>query len=619
MAQISVGGVEVVRRRQDAVFKGPADRLVAHVPGFEDRLAVRVLAVALGQGARVAAGAAGHPVEGVHEPCDGLGVVDAVIVLPDRGDQAVVEEIGDRGLIVDAVVGAGVQILELHGLILPLAAVGGAEDVGVIVRVQDPGGEGEPIRDLLPQPPEVLSGQLAAVRGDHGAGGGVIADVLSQKALIGEDGDVLGIRQGIHARQQTGVVLQTEEVQHRGEDVRGAAVIVHLDGLPQTRGVANEGVVVPLEDRVDGDARQIVVLRLGEAVGVVVVGEHDAGVVQLPRLLQGVQQVLHGVLQLQIAGHEGLDGLGGVGQILHGGAVLGAHVVVPAVLIVAAVGHVVDVEGILAVDVVRQGRLDHVQIGGGRLHLHVQAVVRSLESIAHVWMGDVAVVEVAHIVVVAQGGVALISQNVAEAEGQIVCSRDIEAGAGFRSRQIRQQAHAEGVLPVGGHRLEGAVEVLEHETVAVGHLVEGRSQLRVHEPGGIALGTDVDQVIALQRSGVFVLFGGLPAGEEGVQIPQLLVLGLVIESGEVQVLQDVVFSRVVAALPQLAAQNGSAALAAEVHEAQLLHRGGGHAQMLIAHVRGGALASKQVQRRDRLPLRQDHQLHAADGEHYDHQ
>ena len=138
-----------------------------------------------------------------------------------------------------------------------------------------------------------------------------------------------------------------------------------------------------------------------------VIGQDDAGLVGNASFLQPLHQVLQCVFQLQIAGNVRLHRLR-IGQIFHRVSVFGAHGVVPVVLIVAAEGHVIGVEGLPAAEVVVHGGLHHLQIGGGPVDLYIQPGVRRLEGIAHVGVGDVPVVEIADIVVIAPGLVSLL-------------------------------------------------------------------------------------------------------------------------------------------------------------------------------------------------------------------
>ena len=150
-------------------------------------------------------------------------------------------------------------------------------------------------------------------------------------------------------------------------------------------------------------------------------------------------------------------------------------------------GHVVGMEGLFAVDVVVHGDLNHLKIRGRPVDLHIQAGIRCLKVVAHVGVGDVAVVEIADVVVIAVGLVAHSVQRVAEAEGKIVGARHIEAGIRLRAGHIRIKPHAHGVFAVGGDGLERAVVIFKENT-RMAQLVERRRQLLADKPRAEALG-----------------------------------------------------------------------------------------------------------------------------------
>ena len=190
----------------------------------------------------------------------------------------------------------------------------------------------------------------------------------------------------------------------------------------------------------------------------------------------------------------------------------------------AAESHVIGVEGTFAGDIVVNRRFHHLQIRGGPVHLDVQSVAGGLESIAHVRVGDIPVVEIPDVIVISPGAVALPPEGIAQAEGQIVSAGQIKAGVRLGPGQVRIEAHAHGVLPVGGDRLIGSVEILK-EDAGMGHLIEGGRQLRRNQPGGEGLSTDRDQVVVLQKPGVVVLPGGSHGGEILIQPLKFRIVG----------------------------------------------------------------------------------------------
>ena len=219
-----------------------------------------------------------------------------------------------------------------------------------------------------------------------------------------------------------------------------------------------------------------------------IVREDDAGLVGNAGLLQPLHQILQRILKLQVAGDVRLDRIR-IGEIFHCGPVLGAHGIVPVVLVMAAEGHVVGVEGGRAVDVIVDGGFHHFKVGGRPVDLHVQARIRCLEVIAHVGMGDVAVVEITDVVVIAVGGISHFVQRVAETERKVVGARHVEARIRLGAGHIREEAHAHGVFAVGGDGLERAVVVFKNNA-RVGHFVEGGRQLLTDEPWAEALCAD---------------------------------------------------------------------------------------------------------------------------------
>ena len=85
------------------------------------------------------------------------------------------------------------------------------------------------------------------------------------------------------------------------------------------------------------------------------------------------------------------------------------------------------------------------------------------------------------------------------------------------------QAHAQGVLAVGGVIEVGVVVIIKDDAL-VGKLIEGGGQLRVDDGGGEALGAQDDQVIVGKHAGVLILLCAGQAGDVVVDGFDLFVL-----------------------------------------------------------------------------------------------
>ena len=247
-------------------------------------------------------------------------------------------------------------------------------------------------------------------------------------------------------------------------------------------------------------------------------GQADDGVVGDTGLLQRVYQVGQRVLQLQVGGHIGLDLGGGVGiGGLSFGTVFGGHGVAPSVAAVAADGHVVGMEGCavlyIGVNILRDGVLDHLQIGVGPAAVlgQLQTVALTLIVVTKVGMGLVPAVVVVDIVVVGGGGVAQSPELIAQGKGHTVVGCGVEADIAVDPRGEQTGHHR--VLAAGGRLAPaGLIEIVEHEAL-VGQTVEGRRQLLTDEPGGEGLGGEKNEVLALEDTGIRVLLGGRQRAE----------------------------------------------------------------------------------------------------------
>ena len=269
-------------------------------------------------------------------------------------------------------------------------------------------------------------------------------------------------------------------------------------------------------------------------------GEADDRILGDARRFQRVHQIGQGVFQLQIGRHVRLHLRRGVGvRRLRLGTVFRRHGVSPAVAAVTADGHVVGVErrAVLdvAVDILTDGVLQHLQIG-----VRPRAVLRELKPaalpvvvVAQIGVGAVAVVVVVDVVVVGGGGIAQGAELVAQREGHTVAPRGVEADVAVHPRG--QQAGHHGELAAGGGLPPaGLVEVVADEAL-VGQAVEGGGQLLTDEPRGERLGGEEDQVLALEQTGIAVLFGGGQAAEVPGHFGDRPVGGVLRQRGEVDV------------------------------------------------------------------------------------
>lgn len=103
-------------------------------------------------------------------------------------------------------------------------------------------------------------------------------------------------------------------------------------------------------------------------------------------------------------------------------------------------------------------------------------------------MGLVSVVVAALVVVVRVGlDAQLLREQVAHAVGQVAVAGGVEAGVGLAAGQVRQQAGAEGVLPVRRDVGEGVVVVIEDEAT-IDQLVKRRRQVLINGRRGERLG-----------------------------------------------------------------------------------------------------------------------------------
>ena len=275
------------------------------------------------------------------------------------------------------------------------------------------------------------------------------------------------VGQDVCPRQHPGVVVYAQQIQDGGQHIHVAA-----------GGVAHHRRVQPAAPHDAGGAIVLKVLFrqlaqdgpggfVGEVIGVMVAGEDDQGAVELACLLQPLQEILHGALQLQIAGQVAagvgcelvaVDRLGDVLEIPVADVVV-FQVVGP----VAAEGHVVDVEPVQA-DVVVHGLLHHLQVGG-RPQIGEPHVPPEFAGVSKVGVGPVPAVVGAVIVVIGEAVHPDQAEKVARPVGH-VGDHDVGVDVGI--------VVGLGKAPeLGGHL---AVSILEQLTVCrrIGWSVERR-------------------------------------------------------------------------------------------------------------------------------------------------
>ena len=252
-----------------------------------------------------------------------------------------------------------------------------------------------------------------------------------------------------------------------------------------------------------------------QAVGVVVGGEAENGILPVARLLQVLEGILQGLVQLHLAGEVRPRRLAET-QVGHLVLMLGGHGIAHVVIVhVAADGHVVGVKGRVP-HVLRQGKPHHFEIRFRPGLLHLQAVAHALVVIAHVGVGDIPVVVGVGMVMVGPGAIAQGAELVAQAEEKLVLPGAVQRPAAG----LGDEPRADGVLPVGGGGPpEGVIEVLKDEA-GVCQPVEGGGHVLPDGEAGEALRREEDQVLPGEVPGILILPGGCPGGEPFVHLPE---------------------------------------------------------------------------------------------------
>ena len=104
--------------------------------------------------------------------------------------------------------------------------------MGVVIAVEDVAGELEPAVHIEPVGFHQLVGDSDIfISRDHRFRTGIIAEGLRQKGLVRQHRRMDAAGEHIGACQQAGIVVHTEEVQQRWQDVCRRAVFVHHDVL----------------------------------------------------------------------------------------------------------------------------------------------------------------------------------------------------------------------------------------------------------------------------------------------------------------------------------------------------------------------------------------------------
>ena len=104
--------------------------------------------------------------------------------------------------------------------------------MGVVIAVENVAGELEPAVHIESVGFRQLVGDCGIlVGGDHGFRTGVIAEGFCQEGLIRQHRCMEAAGEYIGARQQAGIIVHTEEVQQRRQNICCRAVFVYHDVL----------------------------------------------------------------------------------------------------------------------------------------------------------------------------------------------------------------------------------------------------------------------------------------------------------------------------------------------------------------------------------------------------
>ena len=228
-------------------------------------------------------------------------------------------------------------------------------------------------------------------------------------------------------------------------------------------------------------------------------------------------------------------------------------------------------------------------------------------------MGEVAVVVIVEVVVVGQGAVAQLAEEVAKAERHgVVRGLGVAPHAG-----LGDKARGGHILTIGGgHPPQRRIEVFAHDAL-VGQFPEGGRPLGVHGQGRKALGHHPDQILSGKAPRPLVLRGGLHHGKVLVHIHQgLVVLVPLFQGGKVDV-QGVDLFRALHRAGELVGLGGALVqlgqhlvigVDTEDHPAHLQLGLGKHSKVLHLQLGGGRLEIKVAQRQHTAAAQQ-HQPH----------
>ena len=329
-------------------------------------------------------------------------------------------------------------------------------------------------------------------------------NLVVEHALIDEYRHMLPIGEHICTGQEPGFILKAPQIQNSGQDIHIAAVFIHHDRLFQTADPEDQRGLI-LGELIHFIAHQLRILLCCQTVGEVVAGHHDGCLVCNACFFQSLHQVFQCLVQLDMAAEIALGGIA-VGQILDFIPVALGHTVAgPVIHQVSGEGHIVCVELLICLQVVVH-RLQHHLIvrcgpGGGKFH----TAAGKFHLIADVGVAFFPSVESAGIVMIAVALYALLTlKDIAQGKGQIAVPGGIEAGRVLIPGCIGIQTHTQGIFAVCGVIGEGVVVIVKHDTL-VGQAVKSRCQLLVDGTGSKSLGTQYDEIVVAEHTGIFVL------------------------------------------------------------------------------------------------------------------
>ena len=105
------------------------------------------------------------------------------------------------------------------------------KDDAVVIIVQNGGGIGYAVLYLSHHGAYRLQIWVLTVPADKLVRDGVVAALGTDKAVIGENHQLILLGENISAHNQPGVILQAKQIGQRWHNVQTGAVLVHIDGL----------------------------------------------------------------------------------------------------------------------------------------------------------------------------------------------------------------------------------------------------------------------------------------------------------------------------------------------------------------------------------------------------